>query len=271
MHKKEKYKSNIDLNKIQIKEIPAKLANDLICKNHYSKTVAQGVQFHIGIFYENTLYGVAQFGYGIRPADTCKWVKDTLPNQYLELNRLWMNDELGMNSESKSISLCLKYIKSKKPELKWIISFADGMMGKVGTIYQATNFIYTGFRKDGGIWMTKTGERLHNVSLWHKHGTQSRDVLEKIYGIPLYKVYGGQYRYFYFYDKNLIKNLIVPILPYPKPNDLKNDLDIKIKYSDDGDNWDTFSELLLKSSEKNEIEENNLLNKFFTYEREKNR
>lgn len=260
----EKYKSNIDLSKIQIKEIEPKLANKLICENHYSRTVAQGVQFHLGIFYENTLYGVAQFGYGIRPKDTCRWVKDTLPTEYLELNRLWISDELGFNSESKSISLCLKYVKNKRPELKWIISFADGMMGKVGTIYQATNFVYTGFRKDGGIWMTKDGERLHSVSLWHKHGTISRAVLENIYGTPLYKVFGGQYRYFHFFDKKSIKDLNVPILPYPKETDLKTDLKIKTKYKDTDDNWNSFIELLSKPISIEISKQEEKLNKFFS-------
>ena len=104
-------KPNIDLSKIEIKDIPAKLANKLICDNHYSGTVAKGVQFHLGIYYDNTLYGVAQFGYGIMPKKTCKWVIDTLPTEYLELNRLWISDELGMNSESKSISLSLNYCR----------------------------------------------------------------------------------------------------------------------------------------------------------------
>jgi hypothetical protein len=114
MKEKKIYKTNIELSKIELKEIDGKLANKIICDNHYSGTVAQGVQFHIGIFYENILYGVAQFGYGIRPKDTCKWVKDTTPNEYLELNRLWISDILGMNSESKAISLCLKYVKQRK-------------------------------------------------------------------------------------------------------------------------------------------------------------
>jgi len=257
------YQTNVDLSKIELREIEPKLANKIICDNHYSGTVAQGVQFNIGIFYESVLYGVAQFGYGIRPKDTCKWVKDTLSNEYLELNRLWLSDKLGMNSESKTISMCLKYVKQRKPELKWIISFADGMMGKVGTIYQATNFIYTGFRKDGGIWMTRDGERLHSVSLWHKHGTISRGVLEGIYGTPLYKVFGGQHRYFWFYDKKYIKNLIVPILPYPKQTDLRNHLDIKVKYKDDGDNWDAFNELLNKPIEKKVGKQEKKLNQFF--------
>jgi hypothetical protein len=259
-----KYITNIDLSKIKIKEIEPKLANKIICDNHYSGTVARGVKFHLGIFYENVLSGVAQFGFGIMPQKTCQWVKNTKPNEYLELNRLWINDELGMNSESKAISLCLKYVKENKPELKWIISFADGMMGKVGTIYQATNFTYTGFRKDGGIWMTKEGQRIHSVSLWHKHGTINRGVLEGIYGKPLYKVFGGQHRYFHFYDKKLKKDLIVPILPYPKAVDIKNHLNIKVGYKDNGQNWDEFMSVLHKTPKIKSLTKEELnLAKFF--------
>ena len=239
----------MDIKDIHIKEIDTKLGNRLICENHYSGTVAKGVVFHLGIFIEHTLYGVAQFGYGIKPHQTCKWVNGTNPNEYLELNRLWISDKLGKNAESNSISKCIKWVKQRKPELKWIISFADGMMGKVGTIYQATNFVYTGFRKDGGIWMTKEGNRIHSISLWHKHKTINRGVLEGIYGKPLYKVFGGQHRYFYFYDKKLVKQLQVEVQPYPKAVDLRNHLNIKIGYNDSGDNFDAFIELLNQPKE----------------------
>jgi hypothetical protein len=78
------------------------------------------------------------------------------------------------------------------------------------------------FRKDtGGIWLTKDGERLHGVSLWHKHKTQKRSDLEVIYGKPLFNVTGGQHRYFYFYDKKLKKELTVNIEPYPKQDNIK--------------------------------------------------
>lgn len=250
----------MDIKDIYIKEIDSKLANRLICENHYSATVPKGVKFHLGIFIDETLYGVAQFGFGIMPQKTCQWVKGTTKDEYLELNRLWISDKLGKNAESNSISKCIKYVKEKKPELKWIISFADGMMGKVGTIYQATNFIYTGFRKDGGIWMTKEGQRIHSISLWHKHKTINRGELEKIYGKPLYKVFGGQHRYFYFYDKALIKELQVDILPYPKGDKLKDYLNIKTAYNDTNDNWDAFNELLHKPKMIKE-------NKWFNYEK----
>jgi adenine modification enzyme len=255
-----------NINDIHIQQILPKLANDLICKNHYSGTVAKGVVYHLGIFVEHRLLGVAQFGYGIRPKDTCKWVDGTQSGEYLELNRLWIDDELGANAESKSISLCLKWVKKHNPKLKWIISFADGMMGKVGTIYQATNFVYTGYRTDSnGIWLTKEGERLHNISLWHKYkklgGNTGRAYLETIYGKPLYCVVGGQFRYFYFYDRKLIKKLRkgTNILPYPKEDDIRNHLRIKDKYNDTEDHWDKFVELLNKPK----VEIKHKVNDFF--------
>ena len=252
--------TTMNIKDIYIKEIDSKLANRLICENHYSGTVPKGVKFHLGIFIDEILYGVAQFGYGIRPQETCKWVNGTNSDEYLELNRLWISDKLGKNAESNSISKALKYVKEKKPELKWIISFADGMMGKVGIIYQATNFIYTGFRFDtGGIWMTKTGERLHGVSLWHKHKTQKRSDLEIIYGKPLFNVTGGQHRYFYFYNKDFIKDLIIDKLPYPKQCDIKKHLNIKVDYNDRGDNFDAFMEILNKPKDIKE-------HKWFSYE-----
>lgn len=250
-------KSNIDFKAIEIKIISAKLGNDIIIKNHYSGTSVKGVKYHIGVYYFDKIVGVAQYGYGIMPSKSCGWVADTLKDEFLELNRLWVDDILGFNAESYIIAKTLKFVKKQDPKLKWIISFADGMMGKNGIIYQASNFVYTGFRKDGGIWYTNNGERLHSVSLWHKHKTIERRVLEGIYGIPLYKVFGGQYRYFYFFNRKLIKNLNVDILPYPKNIDIKKDIIVKTKYGINNhcENLDDFYKLLNSNNGKSKKNE----------------
>lgn len=252
-------KQNIDFKNIHLELIEPKVANSIIEKNHYSGTSVKGVKYHIGIFYSSDLLGVAQYGFGIMPKKTAQWVKNTKQDEFLELNRLWLDDKLGFNSESYVIAKSLKMVKKLNPKLKWVISFADGMMNKNGTIYQASNFIYTGFRKDGGVWYTKDGERLHSVSLWHKYKTIERRVLEGIYGTPLYKVFGGQYRYFYFFDKKCISDLIVETLPYPKIDQIKHDLVVKIKYGENNhnENYDMFMELLTTNSgkSKKEVEE----------------
>lgn len=249
-------KHTINFNNVHLELIEPKVANSIIEKNHYSGTSVKGVKYHIGIFYNTYLLGVAQYGFGIMPKKTSQWVKNTKQDEFLELNRLWLDDKLGFNSESYIIAKSLKMVKKLNPKLKWVISFADGMMNKNGTIYQASNFIYTGFRKDGGVWYTKDGERLHSVSLWHKHKTTERRVLEDIYGTPLYKVFGGQYRYFYFFDKKCISDLIVEILPYPKIDQIKNDLVVKIKYGENNhnENYDMFMELLNTNNGKSKKE-----------------
>jgi hypothetical protein len=239
-------KQNIDFKSISLKIIEPKIANSIIENNHYSGSSVKGVKYHIGIFYDGDLMGVAQYGFGIKPKKTAQWVKNTKQDEFLELNRLWLHDNLGFNSESYVIAKSLKMVKKINPNLKWVISFADGMMNKNGTIYQASNFVYTGFRKDGGVWYTKDGERLHSVSLWHKHKTIERRVLENIYGLPLYKVFGGQYRYFYFFDKKYINDLIIDVLSYPKLEEIKNDLVVKTKYgiNNHNENYDMFMKLL---------------------------
>lgn len=239
-------KQNIDFKNLTLNLIEPKLANSIIETNHYSGTSVKGVKYHIGVFLNNELMGVAQYGFGIMPKKTAQWVSGTTQEEFLELNRLWLDDKLGFNSESYVIAKSLKMVKKLNPKLKWVISFADGMMNKNGTIYQASNFVYTGFRKDGGVWYTKDGDRLHSVSLWHKHKTIERMVLEEIYGVPLYKVFGGQYRYFYFFNKNELKNLTVEILPYPKIENIKNDLIVKTKYgtNDHSKNYIEFMNLL---------------------------
>ena len=245
-------KNYTDFSNITIDLIDPFLANNIIENNHYSGTSVKGVAYHIGVFHNGHIKGVVQYGFGIKPQQTCKWVLDTEKDEFLELNRLWLDDSLGFNSESYVISKTLKFIKKKNPKLKWIISFADGMMGKNGIIYQASNFVYTGYRKDGGMWYTKDGKRLHSISLWHKHKTIKRNVLEGIYGKPLYKVFGGQYRYFYFYDKSLTSKLITPILPYPKKQDIINDLVVKTSYgiNNNEKNLSDFLDLLNKNNNK---------------------
>lgn len=64
--------------------------------------------------------------------------------QVTELHRLYTDERCAKNVESWFISRALKRLKEKKPKYRFVISYADGNEGHVGTIYQATNAIYTG-------------------------------------------------------------------------------------------------------------------------------
>ena len=67
----------------------------------------------------------------------------------LELSRLWVTDELPRNTESWFIARSLRLLRADRPDIAILLSYADSNVGHVGTIYQATNWLYTGASTEG--------------------------------------------------------------------------------------------------------------------------
>lgn len=200
---------------IRIKEVPNYVIDELFIKYHYSKKVTKNRWLSFAIFYNGNLEGGMQLGYGIRPKSKEHIIRDVNSDEIREFDRMWISDKLPKNSESKCIGFLLRYIRKKYPDIKVIISYADGLRGKVGTIYQASNFIYVGCIKGEFYYLPDKDEWIHPVSMYHRHGTRAKEFLEKIYpGIE--HIYGEQHRYIYFLDSSLKDKLLLPIVPYPK-------------------------------------------------------
>jgi hypothetical protein len=232
-------------NDIWLDKINRTIGNTIIKNNHYSGTVNAGTKYTLGVFHKDYgLCGVIQLGTGVNPSKTKDWVKGTNTNEFLELNRLWVGDELGKNSESHILSLMIKWVKKHNPKIQWLVSFADGAEGKVGTIYQASNWVYSGYNHRGGIWYDKDGNRYHGVKLHLLYGDTKRKTLEEHLGTPLYRVVGGQFRYFYFLNHKARKNYIGKTKPYPKHSELRKYLKIKKSNWETEDLWDEFNKLL---------------------------
>ena len=132
---------------IEVKVIPSKIAIPFIKQHHYSKKVVSNSCLHFGVFIDNELHGVMQFGPSLDKSKIIGLVEGTGWYNFLELNRMAFDDVLPRNSESRAISLAIKLIKRNAPQIKWIISFADGCSCGDGTIYRASNFVLTGIKK----------------------------------------------------------------------------------------------------------------------------
>ena len=143
-----------------IKEIKRDIANSIIVKNHYSKKFYNATYIHLGVYMNQELVGVLQYGYAMNPASCKSVVTGTKMNQYLELNRMWLDDKAPRNSESRSIAYSLRYIRGKFPQIKWIQSFADERCGGFGIVYQACSFGYYG--EHSSIFWTLNNEVYHN-------------------------------------------------------------------------------------------------------------
>jgi hypothetical protein len=199
-----------------IKEIDRKLANKIIVKNHYSNKFYNGTYIHLGLFVTEEIQGVLQYGYAMNPASCKSVVEGTKQNEYLELNRMWIADNVGQYPESRAISYSLKYIRRKYPNIKWIQSFADERCGGFGIVYQACSFNYYGEHKSD-FWELD-GETFHNsIKTSEKAGRRGYNLLNDPNNIARVNKYSlRQFRYIKFLDQREKKKCLLKEQPYPK-------------------------------------------------------
>lgn len=79
----------------------------------------------------------------------------------LELTRLALYDWAPTNSESWVIGQSFAWLRGYRRDVRVLISYADASVGHVGTIYQATNWIYTGMSGGDVHWLCDDGRTLH--------------------------------------------------------------------------------------------------------------
>ena len=195
------------VKEIELKVIPAKIANDFIKKHHYSGKVVNNSFLHFGAFLDKRLHGVMSFGHSLDKAKTQKLVKNTGWNEFCELNRMAFDDYLPRNSESYCIGKALRLLKKNAPHLKWVISFADGCSCGDGTIYRASNFVLTQIKKNSTMWINDNGDKVQNMSFATNPALNKKD-FKRLDGYML--------RYVYFLDKKCIKDLTCEIIPFSK-------------------------------------------------------
>ena len=119
---------------IELRVIPASIANPFVKKHHYSGKVVNNSKVHFGAFLDGNLHGVMSYGSSTDKSKIIGLVEGTGWNEFLELNRMAFDDYLPRNSESRCIAQSIRLIKKQAPHIKWIISFADGCQCGDGTI-----------------------------------------------------------------------------------------------------------------------------------------
>lgn len=220
---------------IIVKVIPSKIANPFIKKHHYSGKCINNSSLHFGAFLDGQLHGVLSYGPSLDKSKIMGLVEGTKWNEFLELNRMAFDEYLPRNSESYCISKTLKLIKKNAPQIKWVISFADGCSCGDGTIYRASGFTLTDIKPNKNLVLLPSGEKIHKMTL-ESSPTQPRKELN---GQSYYEITGGRYdfkkyvkavngeiltgyqlRYVYFLDKSYRKRLTVPEIPFSKIDEI---------------------------------------------------
>lgn len=161
---------------IELKPMKSSVANNFIRQHHYSGKVVQNSVLHIGVFWRGGLEGVLSFGSSLDKRKIQKLVAETGWNEFIELNRMAFTDKLPRNSESRAIAIACKLIKKHKPNMKWIVSFADACQCGDGTIYRASGFILTGIKENKKIYKLPFSHEL-NEALCRENGLTEQDIL----------------------------------------------------------------------------------------------
>ena len=231
----------------QIKEISKPVAAELIQSLHYSKIMPRLTKHFLGCFSDDELVGVLTLGWGTQPKATIAKLFEGLDTKdYYEIGKMCMKEEMPRNSESQMISAVVKWMKENTPERQFLYTWADGIMGKPGYVYQAANFLYGGFIWTQ-IYISDKGEKIHprssrrlcdeNVQykLEREPDFFKNKKGERIYWLTqdfldhkgISKIFGKQFRYILPLNKKarklLKKSNVKWTLEYPKDKDLEGD------------------------------------------------
>lgn len=196
--------------------IPNRMAQEMVVNNHYLHRKAP-CSFAYGLFDGFMMIGCIMYGKPASPSLCVGICGAEESSNVLELTRLWILDGTPKNTESYLIGNSLRLLPK---EFDIVVSYAEIGAGHVGTVYQATNWIYTGLSDRHVEWRLEGQSKKHSRHLFDEHG--GVEGAKAFYGEKLQKhERGRKHRYVMLRGskkrkKELLSKLRYPILPYPK-------------------------------------------------------
>jgi hypothetical protein len=196
---------------MRVVQIERKDCAEFILNIHYAKRWPS-ISFAYGLFDGEELIGVCTFGTPASSPLRVGIAGSDYASDVLELNRLCLKYN-RRNEASFLVGRSLRLL----PENKIVVSFADIGQGHLGTVYQATNFIYCGLSAKRTDWKVKGKEHLHGQTIADEfRGVKNRaQAMREKYGSDFYLApRSRKHRYIYITGGNKFKNDIKRSLKY---------------------------------------------------------
>ena len=171
-----------------------------------------------GLWHGPVLHGVVAYNNG-NPRMGSAVLGEEHGQKVWHMGRLMIADKSPRNSESRLIGGSLRAIERKHPNVWAVITYADESVGHIGTIYQATNALYTGTTELTShspipFYVNESGQR----KAYRAVVDQGRTSLP---GWTLCKTDKPKHRYVYILGsktqrRQRLQLLKLPVFPYPK-------------------------------------------------------
>jgi len=131
-----------DIGRAKVMEISLSAARSLILEYEYLGTMSNGSKLAYGIFWEGSLAGCVIYG-AVSPPSV---IKSIFPRdndiKVIQLSRGACVHWAHKHSASKLISFSLRQVRQKGFDA--VVAYSDPRAGEIGTVYQASNWIYCG-------------------------------------------------------------------------------------------------------------------------------
>jgi hypothetical protein len=183
-----------------------------VAQHHYSAVMPRITKACYGGFRDGELVAAISFGWGSRPKHTIRALFPSLSTgDYLEIGKMCLADSEPPDSETQFMSVVFGMLYKQFPNLKLIFTWADGIWGKHGGVYQAASFLYGGFIWTD-VYQTEDGKRIHPLQLQAEMRTYLRT--QRPNAVELTErgwrhIKGKQFRYVKFVcDKRELRRLL---------------------------------------------------------------
>lgn len=196
-----------------VQPVPHAVAGELVRQNHYLHSAPAAVRLSLGIFAGTDLLGTAILNPG--PIGTPHLFRGARSHDVLCLARLWLDDRLPKNSESRALAIVARFLK-RHTQVKALIAYSDPAAGHTGGIYRAAGWLFLGESEAQPLMRLNGGPARHLRSIGsmlNSHSGRyfrSRGLdVEMVRTIP-------KLRYVKLIDETWRSRLTVAPQPYPK-------------------------------------------------------
>jgi hypothetical protein len=188
---------------------------DFVRLNHYSHSCPKdGLSSHcFAATVDRMLVGAAVFGYKAGNAEAASIFKEpyNTSDDCRELTRLVMSNVMPRNSETHFIGWCLKYLKYSG--ILGLLSYADPEHDHNGTIYRASNWLYTGMSHPSKKFIVD-GLEMHQRSATTAFGTASVPAIKAMGHTVEVRTAKPKHRYIYVLQKCMLPFVKYKIIPF---------------------------------------------------------
>lgn len=197
---------------LEVTPVSSSVVRPMVERYHYLHSMPAAARYCFGVYLAEELVGAAVFTAGARQGH--RLLVGAKPQDVVTLARFYLTDAMPRNSESRVLGIVLRHFR-RQTGIKLVLSYSDPAAGHVGTVYQASGWLYLGQTEPNSYVDVGDGRLHHPRSIYTRYGSNNVRHLRAT-GVTATRVQmPGKHRYVYPLDRSWLWRLRHQHQPYP--------------------------------------------------------